>query len=390
MVEVLEKGDVMRMCRTLGLIVVLGVVGCGGPLGANRDQDKQFQRFLEKAAAAEPLVFGAALHIDRPGVNWEGAVGFADPESGVVMTPEHPVRLASNTKTYVAAAVLRLMEQGRIEIDDAIGGYLPADFNAILVGGGYDPEAITVRHLLTHTSGLDDHGTGDTYAEEILRDPGRRWTRTDQLMCLVEWGQPQGEPGEVFRYSDSGYILLGKILERTTGKDFPGAIWELIDREALDLRATWFETLEPEPEGIQVRAHQFFGELDTFSFDPSFDLWGGGGIVATIGDLAKFTRGLFEGRVFDDPTTLNTMLTTLDGLKPAKGADDRWLKPGAYRMGLWVVEIDGSVGYRHSGFWGTSATFFPDLDLVVTGTQNQNHGEHILNPLVEKIVVTLR
>lgn len=381
----------MRMCRTLGFMVFLGViVGCGGPQAPAPDLRSNFQALLEEAVASEPLVFGAALHVDGPEITWEGAVGFADPEGGVIMTAEHPVRIASNTKTYVATAVLRLMEQGRLDIDDPIAGHLPDAFNAILVGGGYDPEAITIRHLLTHTSGLDDHSAGETYGEMILSDPGRRWTRSDQLMCLVEWGHPQGEPGEVYRYSDSGYILLGEILERTTGKDFPGAAWELIDREALDLRATWFESLEPEPEGVFGRAHQFFGELDTFSFDPSFDLWGGGGIVATVGDLAVFTRALFEGRVFDDPTTLETMLTTFDGLNAPEGAGEQWIEPGAYRMGLWVVEVEGLTGYRHSGFWGTSATYFPDLDLVITGTQNQNHGKNILNPLVEKIVVTMR
>lgn len=381
----------MRMWHTLGFIVFLGViVGCGGAQAPTPDFGSNFQILLEEAAVSEPLVFGAALHVDGPDLHWQGAVGFADPEGDIAMTAEHPVRLASNTKTYVAAAVLRLVEQGRLDIDDSIGGHLPEEFNDILVGGGYDPKTITVRHLLTHTSGLDDHGAGDTYGEKIVSDPGRRWTRTDQLNGLVEWGQPQGAPGEVYRYSDSGYILLGEILERTTGKDFPGAVWELIDRQRMGLRATWFETLEPDPEGILGRAHQYFGELDTFAFDPSFDLWGGGGIVATIGDLAAFTRGLFENRVFDEPATLNTMLTTLEGLRPAEGASERSLEPGAYRMGLWVVEVDGLVGYRHSGFWGTSATYFPDLDLVITGTQNQNHGEDILSPLVERIVVALR
>ncbi len=380
----------MEIWKKIGVAVFLGtVVGCGGSQ-APPDLGAEFQSMLEAAAAAESLVFGAALHVDGPGVKWEGAVGFADPEGGIAMTPEHPVRLASNTKTYVAAAVLRLVEQGRLELDQSIAGHLPAEFNEILVGGGYDPEAITIRHLLTHSSGLDDHGEGGIYAEKILAEPQRRWTRTDQLQGLIEWGKPQGEPGEVYRYSDSGYILLGEILERSTGKDFPGAVWQLIDRRRLGLNATWFESLEPQPLGTFDRAHQFFGEVDTFDFDPSFDLWGGGGIVATVGDLAVFTRALFEGRVFDDPTTLEAMLTTFDGLNAPEGAGEQGIEPGAYRMGLWVVEVEGLTGYRHSGFWGTSATFFPDLDLVITGTQNQNHGENILSPLAAEIVTRVR
>lgn len=80
----------------------------------------------------------------------------------------------------------------------------------------------------------------------------------------------------------------------------------------------------------------------------------------------------------------------LAGLKPAEGAGERSLEPGAYRMGLWIVEVDGLTGYCHDGFWGTSATYFPELDLVITGTQNQNHGEDILRSLVEEIVVRVR
>ena len=92
-------------------------VGCGGSQNPTPDLGAEFQSMLEKAAAAEPLVFSAALQVDGPGIDWEGAVGFADPEGGVSMTPEHPVRLASNTKTYVAAAILRLVEQGRLELE---------------------------------------------------------------------------------------------------------------------------------------------------------------------------------------------------------------------------------------------------------------------------------
>ena len=84
------------------------------------------------------------------------------------------------------------------------------------------------------------------------------------------------------------------------------------------------------------------------------------------------------------------MLTTFEGLNAPEGAGEQWIEPGAYRMGLWVVEVDGLTGWRHSGFWGTSATYFPDLDLVTTGTQNQNHGQNILRPLVEEIVVRVR
>jgi D-alanyl-D-alanine carboxypeptidase len=329
-----------------------------------------------------------ALLVDSPAleIDWEYAVGLADPGRGEEMTPEHPVRIASNTKTYVAAAVLRLWEQDRLDLGDPIAKHLPPEFLSTLESDGYDPKSITIRHLLTHTSGLFDHGASEQYGDDIVADPVHRWTRSEQLQICVDAGDPLGEPGQVYNYSDTGYILLGKILEDVTGLNLAEAVWSLVDRERLGLDSTWFETLEPRPERTRERAHQFFGELDVTGFDPSFDLWGGGGIATTVGDLAEFTRSLFTGEVFEDPKTLEAMLTTFDGLRPAPGASERALPPGAYRMGVWVLPADGYTVYRHTGFWCTSATWVPELDLVVTLTVNQHEARELFTTLQDGVL----
>lgn len=366
-----------------GLGIACATLGCGR---GDRRQDigAGLDALLREAVERAGFERGVALHVDSPsaGIRWEGAAGLADPAAGEAMTVSHPVRIASNTKTYVAAAVLRLWEDGRIGLDDPIEGHLPPELLGPLAAGGYRPDAITVRHLLTHTSGLDDHGN-DRYAGRVVADPRHRWTRAEQLAICVEEGRRQGEPGQVYRYSDTGYVLLGEILERATGSDFAGAVWELVDREALGLRETWFETLEPAPGGVPARAHQFYGDVDVTGFDPSFDLWGGGGIVATVGDLARFTRALFSGRVFRRQETLETMLTTLDGLRAPEGADGTGVPPGAYRMGVWVLERDGLSLYRHTGFWGTTATWIPRLDLVVAATVNSREAGELREALVD-------
>jgi len=159
------------------------------------------------------------------------------------------------------------------------------------------------------------------------------------------------------------------------------AVRELLDFEGLDLTSTWWETLEPRPTGVPDRAHQFYAEYDTADFNPSFDLYGGGGIASTVGDLARFYRALFTGGVFADPATAGVMLTTVDGVQALPGASERALPPGAYRMGIWVVEVEGLTTYRHTGFFGTLATYVPELDLVVTVTTNQNSDQGVLNKL---------
>jgi D-alanyl-D-alanine carboxypeptidase len=371
------------MQRRIGMAVTIGLlVGCSDPSGPMLADE--FDQLLRETMTAREVIQGAALHVDTTGegLEYEGAVGPSGAGAMEPMTALHSVRIASNTKTYVAAAALRLWEDGRLDLDAPVGVLLPADLGELLTRGGYDPSAITVRHLLTHTSGLDDHGN-DAYGAAILADPQRRWTRTDQVRICVEEGTRQGEPGEVFWYSDTGYVLLGAILEGITGENLAGAVWSMIDREALGLAATWFETLEPRPEGVAERAHQFFGETDVTGFNPSFDLWGGGGIACTVGDLARFTRALFTGGVFERPETLDVMLSTFEGLGVAPSADEGTLPPGAYRMGLWVTEVDGLTVYRHTGFWCTSANYVPDLDLVVTATVNQHEAKQALTEIVD-------
>jgi len=382
-------------CKAITVLIGVSLsIGCGQspePASPPASLEGSLQRLVDAAVADNPEIPGAALHVDSPGIglDWEGAAGDAEPEIHAPMSPARPVRIASNTKTFIAAAVLRLAEEGRLAIDDPIAEHLPASFVELLRGDGYDPEAITIRHLLTHTSGLFDHSSGAEYEEAILADPMHRWTREEQLRAAVEWGDPHAAPGEVYTYCDTGYVLLGEIVERASGKPMAAAVRELIGYQKLGMTSTWWESLEPAPDGVPWRAHQFLGDLDTFSFDPSFDLYGGGGIVATVGDLARFWRALFTGGVFSDLETLGTMLSTIDGVRGLPEDGPGALPPGAYRMGVWVVEVDGLTTYRHTGFWGTSASFVPQLDLVVTATVDQHQARAALGELVDGAIAAV-
>jgi len=370
--------------KSLAIVVVIGTLcfGCSQQ-SAEPDLDQRLQSILDSEVQNNDAVRSTALHVDAPGLglNWEGAAGMADPENGILMTSRTPSRIASNTKTFIAAAVLRLSEEGLLDIDDPIADHLPEEYVVMLDGDGYDTGVVTLRHLLTHTSGLFDHTVPDRYVEAILADPKHRWTRTEQLRGAVDWGDPHGGPGEFYTYCDTGYVLLGGVIERASGQPMEEAVRELLDFEGLGLDSTWWETLEPRPTGVPDRAHQYLGDLDTADFDPSYDLYGGGGIASTVGDLARFYRALFTGGVYADSETAGVMLTTVDGARALPGAGARALPPGAYRMGIWVVEIERLTMYRHTGFFGTLATYVPELDLIVTATTNQNQDEGALDKL---------
>ena len=349
------------------------------------DPELTLQSLLDSAVEENELIRGVALHVDWParGIEWNGAAGMADPEAGVAMSPANPVRIASNTKTFVAAAILRLWEDGRLGLDDAIADHLAEEHVTLLRGDGYYPETMTIRHLLTHTSGLFDHGDSEDYTAAILADPIRRWTRTEQLRCSVDWGDPHGPPGEIYTYCDTGYILLGEVIERTTGQPMAEAVRELVGYERLGLQSTWWEILEPKPAGVPERAHQFLGDVDVTGFQPYYDLYGGGGIDSTVGDMARLMRSLFTGGVYSEEGTIDTMLTTIEGARALADAKETALLPGAYRMGVWVVEVEGFTAYRHTGFFGTAATYVPELDLTVASTINQGEGPMLHIELVD-------
>jgi len=365
-----------RLVVAIAIVVSLGC-GAGRTTGTARTDTVSdgLQAVISSVVADEAAIHGAALAVSAPklGIEWAGAAGLADPANGTPMTPSDPVRIASNTKTFVAVAILRLVEDGRLDLDAPLADLLPAEAVDLLAGDGYDLRAITLRHLLTHTSGIHDHTAGDAYTDAILANPQHRWTALEQVAMAVETGEPRFAPGDVYSYCDTGYVLLGLILEHTTGHDLATAVRELVDFDALGLDSTWWETLEPEPADVAGRAHQFYGEVDSHDFDPSFDLYGGGGLVTTVGDLATFFGDVFRNRVFRQPTTVDTMLTTIDGVRAHPDASDRALPPGAYRMGVWVREIGGRTVFLHTGFFGTMAAYVPDLDLAVAATVNQNH-----------------
>ncbi len=385
------------MARTAVASLVLTVLAAAGCFRSDDTTepppvDARLQALIDSIAADDEAVPGTALAVISPSrdIDWAGAAGVADPAAELPMTPDRPVRIASNTKTYVAAAVLRLAETGRIELDAPIDALLPGELTELLESDGYDPSAIRVRHLLTHTGGLDDHGAADAYTEAVLADPTHHWSPAEQVRGLVEWCDPVGEPGQYYQYSDTGYVLLGVIVERLTGESLASAVRRLDRLDELALGATWWEILEPAPAGVPDRAHQFYGETDVTDFLPYFDLYGGGGIATTVGDLAHFFNAVLRGRVFDDPATLNVMLSTIDGVAARPGAGEGALPPGAYRMGVWVLAVDGLTTYQHSGFWGTTAVHVPDLDLTFAATVNQNRAKASLGRIVHEVVSIIR
>ena len=114
--------------------------------------------------------------------------------------------------------------------------------------------------------------------------------------------------------------------------------------------------------------------LDTYEFDPSFDLFGGGGLVSNLEDLSVFFRALFAGRVFRHPETLERMTTATPESRSGTST--------GYGMGVAVVEYGGHACYGHGGFWGVLIRYCPDADVLVAGAVTSTSGTAMLDALV--------
>lgn len=324
------------------------------------------------------------LYAPKYNLQWAGAIGFTDTTKKIKATPENQLRIASCTKTFVAAATLRLWEEKCLNLDGPITDIISEEYRQLLQEQGYCPQTISARHLLTHTSGLFDYADSQEFQKAIFKKPQHRWTRTEQLQLAMRVGQPYGRPGEVYRYSDTGYILLGEIIERIAGQSLGAALRQLLNYDRLDLRSTWLEIEEFEPSGLPSRVHQYIGDYDFTHQHASCDIFGGGGLVSTTKDLTRFIHALFNGGVYTNANTLREMLTTVEADFGGPSAYEGFEQiPGIYRLGLNPRENEKVFG--HGGYLGAYLGYIPDHDLALSLSINQHFSVEAQDKLITEV-----
>lgn len=327
---------------------------------------------LQELVAADLARLGNApgqivsVVVPSRGVDLTVAAGTELLDGGAPLSPASTVRLTSVTKTYVAAATYRLVETGAIAPDASLAeAGISVELVDLLRSDGYDVDAITVAQMMTHTSGIADYAgssdyTTSPYTERNLADPTHAWTREEQVRFAVDTYDPVAAPGAEYHYSDTNYILLGDLLERSQGTGLGDAMRSLIGADAFGPATTHFEILEPTPPAAGPRAGQYFGPIDARSASPTIDLYGGGGLVASMPETARFFHALGTDGVFADTATFAAMSeVTVPG--SAVGA----------ASGLYRVEFDGVECFGHGGFYGTFAMVCPALDLAFARAWNQ-------------------
>lgn len=180
------------------------------------------------------------VHVPAFRAGYAAAAGRFAQDEGRTLRPHDPFRVASVTKTVTAATVLRLAEVGAVALDEAIAEYLEPDLVARVhvIGGRSYADSITLRHLLTHTSGIHDY-FDKPFLAEVAAHPDRCWAPRELVEYAVTHGPPSFPPGEGFHYCDTGYVLAGLAVERTTGSPLHEVYRALVLDPSTWTRRTW-------------------------------------------------------------------------------------------------------------------------------------------------------
>jgi len=278
---------------------------------------------------------GVVMVADQGQPVYHNAFGYRDFRTLAPMDTAAVFELASVSKTFTAAAILRLVQEGKIGLEDTVTHFIT----------GLPYEGITIRHLLNHTSGLPDYqAVMDQYW-----DKSKVAGNADCIEYLIQYKpDPLFSPGERYAYSNTGYLLLASIAEQVSGTEFTEYIREMIT-QPLRMDKTQFRTLQekvampdfawgfiPDEGGVQISADSFPSS--------NYTIWlgnrkGPGRISSTASDLLKWDRSWYTGHI------LNEKLITA-AYEPARLLSDSLT---AYGFGWELREMNGRQMVGHSG-----------------------------------------
>jgi D-alanyl-D-alanine carboxypeptidase len=345
--------------RALGPVLagVMLAVAIGAPVSAQTpgllhpELAARFQQRLERWRVSHRAP-GVAAAVRLPdGALWVGTSGVRVLGRGnKAVMPHTPFVIGSLTKTFVAALVLRLQEEGRLLLDDPIAKWLP-DYPGA--------KRITLRMLLSHRSGIFDYFSHPRYESRVFQRPRHHW-RTAEILALK--GPRYCLPGACFHYSNTNYVLLGVIIKKVTGVSAARGIRDRF-LFPLGLRNTFFQGQEPiaklPAEGYLARRGGYRHFADGSRLRPNTSAAtvanAAGAMVASVRDVSDWQDALLSGTVLQ-PASLAEMLA--------------FHKQSGYGLGMRFARLDGILGIGHGGsLRGFVALMYrlhrQDIDVVV-------------------------
>jgi CubicO group peptidase (beta-lactamase class C family) len=333
--------------------------------------DQFFARLAEKGKA-----MGSLTVVKDGKVVYARVIGYGriDGTAKDPLTAASRFRIGSITKTFTAAMVLQLVDEGKLKLTDTLDQFCPQVPNA---------RTITVAHLLAHRSGVPNVQRDGPNANTLPL--GR-----DEMLALIAKGKPDFEPDAKFRYSNSGYQLLGLIIERVTGKPYGEALRDRITSK-VGLKDTYLATGAIDGKKNEALTYMRLGKdwKPVPETHPSV-LFSGGGVVSTPGDLAAFAQALFDGKVVSKES-LDRMRTIRDGDEMGLGMERYKFAGktfyghagGADNYGAWLAYLPEE---RLAVAYTTNAKVYP-VENIVRGVIDVYYGKPFTVPALESVAV---
>jgi CubicO group peptidase (beta-lactamase class C family) len=296
------------------------------PAAAETPSEKADALLAGLVAVNEP---GLAVLVAQDGkILFEKGCGLADREHHVPVIPQTTFRIGSITKQFTASAILKLPEEGKLSVNDKLSKYIP-DFP--------HGDEVTLRQLLTHTSGIHDYMDEPDFPNRLTNA-----TTTEAIIEEMKKHPYDFDPGTKWSYDNSGYLLLGYIVERVSGQGYGDFLRENFF-QPLGMTNTGVYHAQPGPSRDALGY-----SLGTNGFEPAmnWDLsWfgGAGALYSTVEDLYRWNEGLFNGRVLD-PASLQAAFT------PVKMNENQAANSGkGYSFGWLVTRHRGLREITHGG-----------------------------------------
>jgi CubicO group peptidase (beta-lactamase class C family) len=293
--------------------------------------------------------FSGVCLVVQPGQRFERTSGKADRATSRAWTVHTQSQVASISKQFVAACALILVERGAIELGDPVRRHLP------VAGPAWDE--VSVQHLLTHTSAISHWGDQPGFDASTP-------TPADERLRLFLDAPRSGRPGETFRYSSPGYLVLSAVLAAAAGRPYEELARELV-LTPLGLNKTHLGAPGPGPVALGYREGETVASWDLGSMPGTGDVW------STAVDLARFVSALHSGGLL--PPAAHSLLHEVAVPTPVSSSDTR-IRADGYAAGHFVGTVDGQPAYVHPGDnpgYQSLALWLPESSTAVVVLSNE-------------------
>jgi D-alanyl-D-alanine carboxypeptidase len=355
----------MRRLKLMLIIMMMFIILCSyqtrsyaDDFQTNRLANKLQQGLDKKVKELEVPGIQASVRVNDD--YWFSASGSVDFEKEKKLTTKHSFRIGSVTKIFTAAIIMKLYENGEINLDDKINKWFPEFPKS---------DIVNVRQLLNHSSGIYNYTENLWFNLKTVLFSKKIWNPNTLLKSTYN-KQFYFTPGDSHLYSNTNYLMLGLIIEKLTGESL-AKIYRKHIFEPFELKNTFFVPYEKIPENLITgydRDIISFGIQEYTSKENSFATYGfsAGAIVSTSEDLRRWIDNLFKSD-FISQDTLNEMKQYL------KANDPDVREQVGYGLGLRVLEICGDKIYGHTGTipgFGAAVFYCPDKDYSIAVVSN--------------------